>query len=179
MSPVITAEDAYAVCEGIADARTHATARTAYAEGYRAAAEHISAAIRARAGELPPYRSSIRRFVRSEAEARTFARVIAAAICVVEATGEQTDAADAVRSLVASFFSDDELPPQLRKRIGSRRPGSPPSGPVRRPRAAVPPDARARTGTGELAPPLAAAVRAGLVNCVAAEERRRVRTVRT
>ena len=114
MDPV-TAEEAYAVCEGIAGERAGASVRTAYGDGYRAAAEHIVTAIRAR--RTGSGSSDLERDLRdAEVEARTFARVIEAAVAVVEETGRQTDAADAVRMLVGGMFSEEDLPPILRKR---------------------------------------------------------------
>jgi hypothetical protein len=142
MRSIITAEDAYAVCEGLAEARTLATARTAYGDGYRAAAEHIAAAIRAQRSHRAP--SELERDLRdAEVEARTFARVIDAAVCVVERVGEQTDAAAAVRALVRTFFTEDDLPPALRapERTSSTRLSE-------RPRTA--------TGSGSTAPRFAA-----------------------
>ncbi|MDF2695916.1 MAG: hypothetical protein K0S65_4299 [Labilithrix sp.] len=50
----------------------------------------------------------------AETEARTFARVIDAAVCVVMDAREQSDAVEAVRALVGTFFAADDLPPILR-----------------------------------------------------------------
>jgi len=116
MAPVITPEEAYAVCEDIADSRAGATARNAYGDGYRAAAEHIAAAIRARRSGGCVASGLERDLHDAEIEARTFARVIDAAVAAVESAGTQTDAADAVRALVSGLFTDDDLPPILRKR---------------------------------------------------------------
>jgi hypothetical protein len=115
MKSVTTADAAFAVCEEIAKSRARATAPTPYGDGYRAAAEHIAAAVRAERHGEPP--TALEQDLRdAESEARTFARVINAAVCVVEGTGEETEAAEAVRALVHTFFSDADLPPQLRHR---------------------------------------------------------------
>lgn len=115
MTPAKTPEEAYAVCEAIAESRAQATARNPYGDGYRAAAEHIASEIRAnRLGGPSP--ALERELYEAEVEARTMARVLHAAVEVVERSGPQTDAADAVRALVASFFVADDLPPLLRPR---------------------------------------------------------------
>ena len=96
MRPTITAEDAYATCEGIAEARAHATAKSPYGDGYRAAAEHIAAEIRG--NRVGREASELERDLRdAELEARTFARVIERAAQVVESSGPQSAAADAIR----------------------------------------------------------------------------------
>jgi hypothetical protein len=115
MMPVRTPEEAYAVCESIAEGRTRATARNAYGDGYRAAAEHIASEIRAnRLGG--PSLSVDRDLHEAEVEARTMARVLQAAVRVVERSGTQTEAADAVRALVGAFFAPEDVPPLLRPR---------------------------------------------------------------
>jgi hypothetical protein len=115
MTPARTPEEAYAACEAIAENRTLATARSAYGDGYRAAAEHIAAEIRAnRAGcDAVDLERDLRE---AEVEARTMARVLEVAVRVVEGAGAQTQAADAVRTLVSAFFAADDLPPALRPR---------------------------------------------------------------
>ncbi len=115
MRPTVTAEDVYAVCENIAEGCALATARNAYGDGYRAAAERIAAEIRARRTGREPFVLE-RELHDAEVEARTFARVVDAAVRIVEEAGPQTAAADAIRSLVASFFSEEDLPPALRMR---------------------------------------------------------------
>jgi hypothetical protein len=113
MKPIITADDAFEVCEGLAEASACATAPTAYGDGYRAAAQQIAAAIRAKRGGRAP--SKLEQDLRdAEIEARTFARVIEAAVRVVTDAGEHTAGAEAVRALVGAFFSGEDLPPVLR-----------------------------------------------------------------
>jgi hypothetical protein len=116
MIPAKTPEEAYAVCEAIAENRTRATARNAYGDGYRAAAEHIMAEIRANRVGRPSSAELDRELREVELEARVMVRVIDAAVHVVERSGIRSDAADAIRLLVSSFFDSDDLPPVLRSR---------------------------------------------------------------
>ncbi len=113
MNPAKTAEEAYAVCEAIAGARTLATGRSAYGDGYRAAAEHIAAEIRA--NRVGTEARALERDLRdAEVEARTMARVLETANDLVERSGARSDVADAIRTFIGVFFAQHDLPPVLR-----------------------------------------------------------------
>jgi hypothetical protein len=103
------------VCEAIALDRAEPSKAGAYADGYRCAAKDIAEAIRRQRIGDPP--TGLDRDIRdAEVEARTLARVVAAAVRVVADVGRDSTAADAVRRTIAEFFAHDELPDGLRPR---------------------------------------------------------------
>ena len=107
--------DPFAVCEAIAEDRAQATANNVYAEGYRCAARDIAEAIRAKRQGRGP--TQLERDLRDvEIEARTLARVVAAAEDVMDRSGPHTSPAEAVRRVLLAFYAEDDLPPKLRRR---------------------------------------------------------------
>jgi hypothetical protein len=108
-------DHAFATCEAIAEDRALATSSGAFADGYRAAAADIARAIRAKADgrERTPLARDLRD---AEVEARTLARVVAAAANVVRERRGDERAADAVREVLQCFFERLDLPADLRVR---------------------------------------------------------------
>jgi hypothetical protein len=110
-----SASEAFVACEAIAADRALASKPGDFADGYRAAANDIVAAIRAKREGRPP--TPLERDLReAEIEARTLARVVAVASNVVAGVSENACAADAVRDVLAHFFHRVDLPPELRPR---------------------------------------------------------------
>jgi hypothetical protein len=120
---VMTAADAFATCEALAADHTHASAAGPYAEGYRAAAENIVNAIRAKRTGRP--RSTLQLELRDAAiEARTLAGVVKAAETVLTDLGGDISGADAMGHLLRMFFASHELPPKLRAPMQPPRSGT-------------------------------------------------------
>jgi hypothetical protein len=110
-----SASDPFAICEAIAADRALATNVGDYADGYRAAANDIARAIRAKRFGRQPTR--LERDLRDvEMEARTLARIVAAAADVVTDMCDDASGAEAIRELLAEFFPPAEMPPELRPR---------------------------------------------------------------
>lgn len=108
---------AFVACEAIATDRALSTDTGDFADGYRAAANDIAVAIRAKRYGLQP--TPLERDLRdAEMEARTLARIVAvAAEVVTEAeTCQEMTGPEAVREVLAYFFDPIDLPPVLRPR---------------------------------------------------------------
>ncbi|MBX3187772.1 MAG: hypothetical protein KF819_12185 [Labilithrix sp.] len=117
--------EAFTICEHIAMDRAHPTKESEFSDGYRAAAIDIANAIRARrdgygrlhgAGQGQPPWLLDRDLRDAEATARAIARVVHLAHETVLRLGEDSDAADGVRSLVAALVGDEAIPAALRVR---------------------------------------------------------------
>jgi hypothetical protein len=108
------ATEAFTACEAIAEDRALASQTDAFGDGYRSAARDIALAIRAkRQGRAP---TELERDIRDvEVESRTLARVVAVAAAVVDYVDPHATPADAIRRVLLVFFTDDDLPSNLRR----------------------------------------------------------------